>query len=69
VGKAWEEVLADLQELIPQKLLDETGSGSVAELKSRFRNLKDNFYKSCKAQNKMTLTNRASRRKYKWHDR
>jgi hypothetical protein len=45
VGKAWEEVQANLQEQFAQKVLEETGSGSIAQLKTKFKNLKDNFNK------------------------
>jgi hypothetical protein len=45
VGKAWEEVQANLQEQFAQKVLEETGSESIAQLKSKFKNLKDNFNK------------------------
>jgi hypothetical protein len=34
VGKAWEEVQANLQEQFAQKVLEETGWGSIAQLKS-----------------------------------
>jgi Ca2+-binding EF-hand superfamily protein len=45
VGKTWEEVQANLQEQFAQKVLEEIRSESIAQLKSKFKNLKDNFNK------------------------
>jgi hypothetical protein len=69
VGRAWEEVLANLQLNFGHKVLEETGSGSIYQLKSRFRNLKDNCLKRSKERNEKTPIYGASKKKYKWHER
>jgi hypothetical protein len=45
VSKAWDEVLASLQDQFAQKVLDESGMGSVSKLKTRYRTLREAFNK------------------------
>jgi LmbE family N-acetylglucosaminyl deacetylase len=43
MGKAWEEVLANLLDQFARKVLEEAGFGNTTQLKAKFRSLKDNF--------------------------
>jgi hypothetical protein len=45
VTKAWYEILASLQNQFAQKVLDESGMGSLAKVKTRYKTLRDAFNK------------------------
>jgi hypothetical protein len=45
VTKAWYEILASLQNQFAQKVLDESGMGSLAKVKTRCKTLRDAFNK------------------------